>query len=161
MTLTDEDPLGVRADFPITKNRTYLNTPYAGPFSSVVRNTAVAYADEKLAWAASRHQLENKEQARDAFAALFGTKPTEVALLYSTSDGENIVTRGLDLKTGDNVVVDELHFLTTFVLYRALEKERGVELRIVPKRGGRVRVEDFESYVDRQTRLISVAWVSN
>lgn len=159
--MTDEDPLGVRDDFPVTKSRTYLNTPYIGPVSRAVRDTAVEYADEKLAWAASRHQLENQELARVAFAGLFGVKPEEVALLYSTSDGENIVTHGLDLKPGDNVVVDELHFPTTFVLYRQLEKERGVELRIVPHTGGRVRTEDFEAHIDRRTRLISVAWVSN
>ena len=74
MALSDDDPLGVRADFPITSSRTYLNTPYIGPISTVVRDAAVAYTEEKLGWAASRHQLETQEQARNAFAALFGAK---------------------------------------------------------------------------------------
>ena len=159
--MTDEDPLGVRDEFPVTRSRTYLNTPYIGPISKAVRDTAVEYADEKLDWAASRHRLENEELARSAFADLFEVKTEEVALLYSTSDGENIVTRGLDLDPGDNVVVDELHFPTTFVLYRQLEKARGIELRIVPQTAGRVRIEDFETHIDQRTRLISVAWVSN
>ena len=159
--MIDDDPLGVRDEFPVTRSRTYLNTPYIGPVSKAVRDTAVEYADEKLDWAASRHRLENEELARSTFADLFEVKREEVALLYSTSDGENIVTRGLDLKPGDNVVVDELHFPTTFVLYRQLERERGIELRIVPQTAGRVRIEDFEPHIDRRTRLISVAWVSN
>ena len=158
---TAEDPLGVRADFPVMQNLTFLNTAYIGPVSTVVRDAADKYAEEKLMWADSRLQLENKEMTRNAFADLFGAKPEEIALLYSTSDGENIVTDGLDLKAGDNVVVDELHFSTTFVLYQELGKQKGIELRVVPVKDGRTRVEDFEARIDSKTRLVSVAWVSN
>lgn len=161
MATCEDDPPGVRADFPITDTRTYLNTAYVGPVSTPVQNAAMAYSREKLTWAASRHQLENKEDARTKFAALFGATREEVALLYSTSDGENIVTRGLDLKPGDNIVVDELHFPTTFLLYRQLEKELGVELRIVPENDGQVPLKHYETYIDQRTRLVSVAWVSN
>ena len=156
-----EDPLGVRADFPVTRNNTFLNTAWIGPMSTVVRDAAVDYAEEKLLWADSRRRLEKKEMARASFAELFGAKPEEVAFLYSTSDGENVITHGLDLQAGDNVVVDELHFSTTFVLYRQLEKEKGIELRIVPQKEGRTRIEDFEARIDERTRLVSVAWVSN
>lgn len=38
-----------------------------------------------------------------------------MGFLYSTSDGENVVARGMGLRPGDNVVVDELHFTTSFV----------------------------------------------
>ena len=161
MPRCEDDPLGVRAAYPITDTRTYLNTAYIGPLSTPAQNAADAYSREKLTWAASRHQLENKETARIKFATLFGANPKEVALLYSTSDGENIVARGLGLKRGDNVVVDELHFPTAFLLYRQLEKERGIELRIVPENDGRVELERYEDHIDQRTRLVSVAWVSN
>ena len=36
-----------------------------------------------------------------------------MAFLYSTIDGGNLVARGLDLQAGDNVVIDELHFITS------------------------------------------------
>ena len=102
-----------------------------------------------------------REEARERFAALFGAKPQEIAFLYSTSDGENIVARALDLGPDDNVVIDELQFVTSFVLYRELEKENGVELRIVPQRDGRSDLEDFDARIDGNTKLVSVAWVSN
>lgn len=59
------------------------------------------------------------------------------------------------------MVVDELHFVTTFVLYRELERRKGVELRIVPAADGAVSADDFAARTDDRTRLISVAWVSN
>ncbi len=159
----DDDPLGVRAQFPVTAKQTYINSAYVGPMPRVVHEAAIKYADEQLLTPAIGldWSTERKEQAREKFANLFGAKREEVALLFSTSDGENLITRALDLKPGDNVVIDELHFTTTFVLYRELEKSKGIELRIVPHKEGRAPIEDFEARTDRRTRLISVAWVSN
>ena len=44
----DDDPLGVRADFPVTQEQTYLNTASVGPMSKTVRDAVAAYADEKM-----------------------------------------------------------------------------------------------------------------
>ena len=40
------------------------------------------------------------------------------------------MANGLDLRAGDNVVIDELHYETEFVLYRHLQETRGVEMRV-------------------------------
>jgi cysteine desulfurase/selenocysteine lyase len=158
---SDEDPLGVRRDFPITDTLTYLNTASRAPFPRAVRDASVAFADVKMRTGFAANRDEIREEARERFAALFGAKPEEIGILYSTSDGENIVASALDLGPGDNVVIDELHFVTSFVLYRELEKNKGIELRIVPQRDGRSDLEDFDARIDAKTKLVSVAWVSN
>ncbi len=148
-------------EFPVTREQAYLNSAYVGPIPRSVRDAAVEEADAKMLLPTPGNRSDRAELAREKFARLFGAKNEEVALLYSTSDGENVVTSALDWKAGDNVVLDELHFQTSFVLYRALEKSRGIELRIVPQSGGRARIEDFDSRIDGRTRLLSLAWVSN
>ncbi len=158
---SEEDPLGVRSEFPVTGELAYLNTASLGPLSRTVRDTLVAYADEKMLYRNPGSRRESKERARAKFASLFGADTDEIAFLYSTSDGENVVVNSMDWKAGDNVVLDELHFTTSFVLYRELEKRAGVELRIVPSVGGRAPIEAFDARVDDRTRLVSVAWVSN
>ena len=65
------------------------------------------------------------------------------------------------MKAGDNIVIDDLHYETEFVLYRHLQDTRGIELRVARHREGRVEARDFEPLVDRRTRLVSVAWVSH
>ena len=157
------NPLGIRDDFAVTQNQTYLNTSYVGPFPAVVHEAAIKYANEQQLTPAKGLDIsmEIKEATRVKFAELFGATRDEVALLFSTSDAENIVTSAINLKAGDNVVIDELHFVTSFVLYRWLEQAKGIELRIVPHTNGRSRIQDFESRTDARTRLISVAWVSN
>ena len=158
-----DDPLGVRGDFHVMREQTYINISLVGPMPTPVYEAAIAHADAQRLDPAPAffRSLQVKQETRTAFAELFGAKPEEIALLFSTSDAENIVTDAVDLKAGDNVVVDELHFATTFVLYRQLEQTKGIELRIVPHAGGRSHLEDFATRTDDRTRLISVAWVSN
>ena len=105
----DDDPLGVRADFQVTVEQTYLNSCGVGPMSRAARDAVAAYADEKMLLRNGRSRRETKARARTRFAELFGADEDEVALLYSTSDGENLVVNAMEWKQGDNVVLDELH----------------------------------------------------
>ena len=156
-----DDPLGVRGDFPVTEELAYLNTASVGPLSVSVRDALRGYADEKMLRRNTSAGREAIASARSRFAGLFGADEDELAFLYATSGAENIIVSAMEWRAGDNVVVDELHFTTTFVLYRELERRAGVELRIIPARDGVVTVDDFAARTDERTRLISVAWVSN
>ncbi len=156
-----DDPLGVRDAFPVTEELAYLNTASVGPLSIAVRDVLTAYAEEKSLYRDPESRSAALESARAGFARVFGADEDEVAMLYSTSDAENVIANAVDWRPGDNVLVDELHFVTTFVLYRELERNKGVELRIVPAREGVVSPEDFAARADQRTKLISVAWVSN
>ena len=158
---TPSDPLGVRASFPVTEELAYLNNAAVGPLPVPVRDALHRYADNKMRRRAAAAGSEAVAGARSRFASLFGAEEDELAFLYSTSGAENIIVNAMDWRPGDNVVVDELHFVTTFVLYRELERREGVELRIVPSRDGVVTVDDFAARTDARTRLLSVAWVSN
>src|SRR5687768_9535624 len=157
------DPLGVRADFPITHERgVYLDSAYIGPTPQVVVDAGVAFVRAKSAQPISLPEMQAKADAvRAQFARLINARPDEIGLLSSTSEGENLVAGALDLKQGDNVVIDELHYQTEFVLFRQLEQRRGIELRIAPHKGGSVTAADFEPLVNRRTRLLSVALVSH
>jgi selenocysteine lyase/cysteine desulfurase len=156
------DPLGVRGDFPIVADRTYLNSAYIAPMPRPVVAAGTAFLEDK-----SRRQLlvsellATDDAVRTQFARLVNATPDEVGLLFSTAEGENVLAQGLDLVAGDNVVVDDLHYPTEFVLYRALEASRGIELRIVKHRDGVVDATDFEPHIDKRTRIVSVAWVSH
>jgi len=157
-----DDPLGVRADFPILAKRTFLNSAYAAPIPRQVVAAGQAFLDYKANEPfVLGDALHKNNTVRAQFAALVNASPDEIGLLFSTSDGENVIASGLDLVPGDNVVVDELHYPTEFVLYRALEASRGIELRIVKHRDGALDVSDFEPHIDRRTRIVSVAWVSH
>jgi selenocysteine lyase/cysteine desulfurase len=98
---------------------------------------------------------------RGRFVRLIGAEDEEIGLLYATSDGEYIVSKALKLSAGDNVVIDDLHYRTTYVLYQQLRQTSGIEVRIVKNVGGAVPLEHIASQIDDRTRLVSVSWVSH
>jgi selenocysteine lyase/cysteine desulfurase len=114
-----------RDDFPIVAERTYLNSAYIAPIPRqvVAAGTAFLEAKSRRPLEVNNDLLAPDETLRRQFAALVNATPDEVGLLFSTAEGENIIAHGLDLKAGDNVVIDELHYPTEFVLSRAARRE--------------------------------------
>ena len=157
------DPLGVRGDFPVAGEAgVYLDTAYIGPVPQPVAAAAAQFAAAKSRRPISLGDMQAKaDEVRRQFARLINASPDEVGFLAATSEGENRVAHALDLQPGDNVVIDELHYQAEFVLYRALEASRRIELRIARHRGGAVTAADVEPLVNRRTRLVSVALVSH
>jgi selenocysteine lyase/cysteine desulfurase len=159
---TRSDPLGVRADFPVVRDRTYLNSAYITPVPTPVVAAGRAFVERKAERPIPLGEMLRKtDEVRAQFARLINAGADEIGFLFSTSEGENIVANALDLKAGDNIVIDDLHYETEFVLYRHLQDTRGIELRVARHRDGRVEAREFEPLVDRRTRLVSVAWVSH
>ena len=157
-----DDPLGVRKDFPALQDYTFLNTAYIGLMPQPVVDAAHDWIEARARHTYSVGQMEaKKHEARKLFAGMVGASEDEIGFLFSTSEGENVVVNSLDFKPGDNVVFDDLVYESTPVIYRKLQQTRGVEMRIVKNRAGAGTVEDFAKLVDKRTRIISVAWVSN
>jgi len=157
-----DDPLGVRADFPVLQKWTYLNSPYIAPSPQSVVDATVAFHQAKASDPVSLgSMLAEERKVRERFAQLVGASPGEIGILSTTSEGENVVTAALNLKSGDNVVIDDLHYDTTVFLYDHLVNARGIELRIVENVDGAAPVDAFASLVDDRTRVISVSWVSH
>ncbi len=161
-TPTGDDPLGVRGDFPVATESLYLNTPYIGPspqpaVDKTIEFLAAKSRDPILLGA----MLEEEEAVREKFSRLIRAGIGEIGLVSSTSEGENIVVNSLDLKAGDNVVIDDLHYMTSLVMYSQLAETLGIETRIVRNVDGVTSPEAFAEMVDENTKLISVAWISN
>jgi selenocysteine lyase/cysteine desulfurase len=159
---TPRDPLGVRADFPVVNEIAYLDSAYITPSPRQAVSVAQAFLGTKSTNPVSLgDMLAETNATRRRFARLVGASEAEIGMLFATSDGENIVARALDLRPGDNVVIDDLHYETTFILYQRLAESIGLEVRTVENVDGRAPVAAFEALVDERTRLVSVAWVSH
>lgn len=157
-------PASVRADFPSVLRETYLNSAAMHPVGTFAAEAIKQVVDFRLYGpgegrgdfgAAKQDELKKK------FGALINASASEIAYTANTSDGENIVVMGLDLpRRGGNVVIDELHFTTSLYMYKELEK-KGIELRIVKHKNWAIDPEDMAKAIDKNTRLVSLALVSN
>ncbi len=159
---SSDDPLGVRGDFPVVEEGVYLDSAYIAPSPTPTVDAVRAFLEAKTRVPLRLGPMvEEADAVRRKFARLIGATEPEIGVLYATSEGENIVAQALDLGPEDNVVTDDLHFDTTYVLYQRLAEARGVEIRIVPSRDGAAPADAFADHIDARTRLVSVAWVSH
>lgn len=159
----NDDPLGVRSDFPLLKTTNFLNTAYHAVSPNQVVEAGINFFKDRADPADSIGPfLAEGRVVRGKFAKLVGAKQGEIGLIYTTTEAENIVVNNLGLKPGDNVVTDDLQYNASFILYDHFAKTMGVEVRIVERdESGRTRLEDFEKLIDKNTRIVSVSFVSH
>jgi len=157
-------PASVRADFPSVANETYLNSAAMHPLGTFAARGVEQATNYRLYGPGPGRVdfgADKQQDLKKRYGQLINATANEIAYTANTSDGENIVVMGMDLpKRGGNVVIDELHFTTSLYMYKELEK-KGVELRIVKHRNWAIDVSDMDKAIDRNTRLVSLALVSN
>jgi selenocysteine lyase/cysteine desulfurase len=157
-------PASVRSDFPSVDRETYLNAAAIHPLSAPAAKRLQRYIDVRLNGMRPDPRETDaamQDDLKRRFATLINANPREIAFVQNTSDGENIVVMGMDLaKRGGNVVLDELHFTTSLYMYKTLEA-RGLELRIVKHRDWAIDPADMARAIDGNTRLVTMALVSN
>ncbi|MBM3809099.1 MAG: aminotransferase class V-fold PLP-dependent enzyme [Acidimicrobiia bacterium] len=156
----------VRADFPSVARDTYLNSAALHPVGTFAANAMKGVVDYRLLGPGEGRAdfgPRQQDELKKKFGAMINAAGTEIAFTANTSDGENIVVLGLlgsGSLRGINIVIDELHFTSSLYMYKELEKT-GAELRIVKHRNWAIDPEDMAKAIDRNTRLVSIALVSN
>ena len=157
-------PASVRADFPLATHETYMNAAAIHPlgtFAARAIEQSLAFRLRGSGDGRTDFGADKQQDLKRRYGQLIGATADEIAFVSSTSDGENIIVMGLDLpRRGGNVVIDELHFTTSLYMYKELEK-KGIELRIVKHRDWAIDIKDMDRAIDRNTRLVSLALVSN
>jgi len=157
----------VRADFPSVLRETYMNSASMHPVGTFVADAVKQLMDYRLLGPGegrSDFGPAKQEALKKKFGALINASPSEIAFTANTTDGENIVFMGLfsggSGRSGGNIVIDELHFTSSLYMYKELEK-KGIELRIVKHKNWAIDPEDMAKAIDKNTRLVSMALVSN
>lgn len=151
----------LRRQFPVTRNLVYLNHAAVSPLPLTCKERMDRYLDELVHRGAARYpdfSTEIKTAGRRLGARLLGTEPDRIFFVRSTTQGLGIAATGLSMKEGDNVVLAEKEFPANIRPWLPL-RGRGVEIRMVPQRQGRVMTEDLARAVDDRTAVVSLSFV--
>jgi selenocysteine lyase/cysteine desulfurase len=152
-----------RDEFPLASSRTYLNNASVHPMSVSTRRAVQAFFDARTSGSPENGTPDPRvpvQRVKSLFASLVGARESDIALVPSTTVGEHLVVAGLGIPgIKGNVVTDALHFEGSLYMYQSLQ-QRGLDLRMVTPRDGRVDMKDLERAVDRDTRLVAVSLVS-
>lgn len=147
----------IRQEFPITEEGLYLNHASVGPIPRRAQQAMEELNAEHLRISLTLYEQWHVRyrQVREQAARLLHTTADHIAFIKNTSEGLSFASNGIDWRDGDNVVLPEIAFPSTFYAWKPLA-DRGVEMRLVPAQGKRIRVDDIRALINDRTRAISV-----
>jgi selenocysteine lyase/cysteine desulfurase len=153
----------IRSEFPLVATRVYLNNASVHPMSVSTRRTVQTFFDARTVGSPERGTPDPAvpvARVKSLFASLIGARESDIALVPSTTVGENLVVAGLGIPgIKGNVVTDALHFEGSLYLYQSLQR-KGLDVRMVMPRDGGIDLRDMERVIDRETKLVAVSLVS-
>ena len=148
------------AEFPVTRRWAYFDHAAVSPLPKRSGDAIRAWAVEQesngvVNWPMWERKLE--ELRRDA-ARLVGSHEDEIAFVGSTTQGIGLIAEGFPWRDGDNVVTAAEEYPSNIYPWMNL-RSRGIDLRTVPSREGRVWVEDLVAAMDDRTRVLTISHV--
>jgi selenocysteine lyase/cysteine desulfurase len=149
-----------RREFPVTGKYIFLDHAGVAPMPLRVKTAIEMLLAESTEGGAfhSPAWAQRVVEIRQACARLINAGPDEIAFVKNTSHGLSIVAQGLDWRPGDNVLIYEKEFPSNIYPWLNL-RNRGVEVRTIPSRDGRIAMHDIERLMDSRTRLLAISSV--
>jgi len=149
-----------RAEFPAAKRYIYFNHAAVSPLSTRVLAAMDAVSEGFLTRGilCEKAVFARVDEVRGAAARLVGARKDEIAFTKNTTQGVLIAAGGIRWKRGDNVVMPAIEFPANVYPWLALEK-RGVRIRLIQPRGGRVSAEMIAASCTPRTRAVTVSSV--
>ena len=99
---------------------------------------------------------EEVKRSRSTLAKFFGAKENEIIFTKNTTESINLIAYGMKWKVGDSILISDKEHNSNLIPWQQL-KEKGVTL-LRFKFGD---LDDFESKLDKNIRLVSVVHSSN
>ncbi len=104
-----EDMEKTREQFPITKNRVFLNHAAQSPLPKPSADAISKFAHDFSNFGPAPSEWD--DFGKPSFAKLIGARPGEIALVENTSMGLNIAANALDYPHGSKIVTTDLSIL--------------------------------------------------
>lgn len=145
----------IREQFPITKNKVFLNHAAQSPLPKLVADAVRRFVDDFSNFGTT--SIEWNDGGKPFFARLIGVKPEEIAFVENTSVGLNIAANVLHYPPGSKVITTDLEYPS--VVYPWLRKSLGVKVHYLKNIDGKILLEDVEKAVDDKTVAVAVSHV--
>ncbi len=149
----------VRTQFPLTDERIYFNTGGLGPSPRCVID-AYLEANRRLERICETGHSEVKK-VRAATADFLGCDADEIALTRNTTEGMNLIARGLPLRAGDEVLLSTHEHPGGAIPWLALAKDKKIKVRLFePGESAARNLEIIAAQLSKRTRVLSLSHIT-
>ncbi len=158
----------VRAQFVMPADLGVLNAANLCPASRPVLEALKRETDsvDKDPSAQNRARLSGeKENLRKALAAFLRATPEEIVITRNTSEANNMVSSGLDLKAGDEVIVFQDNHPSNLTAWNEKAKRFGYTVITIPQKnphpGMEYYIDAYQKAITPRTKLLSFTHLSS
>jgi selenocysteine lyase/cysteine desulfurase len=158
----------VKRQYPLEENLIYLNAANVCPASRLVLDRHVEYLRDFHANPSfqNRDKYEGmRESLRGKVARMLRVSPDEIAITRNTSEGSNIIVKGVDLKPGDEVLITDHNHPSNNDSWRVRAQRDGFVVRSlpvpIPAPSAEKLLSDFERAITPRTRVIAITHVTS
>ena len=158
----------IRMKFPFLEDRVPMNAANLCPSPTSVAATVTDLTrsiDEDCSFQNRDRYAVDRETARALVADQIAAEADEVALVRNTSEANNIINNGLDLKAGDEVVIWRQNHPTNNVAWKVRAQRRGfslceVEVPSNPSDPDEL-IRPFKEALTAKSRVLALTHASN
>jgi selenocysteine lyase/cysteine desulfurase len=158
----------VRNEFTVSPNIINLNNGGVSPQPKSVQEAHIRYyqfANEGPSYYMWRILDQGRESLRKRLADLAGSDPEEIAINRNATEGLNSVIFGLNLKSGDEVVLCKYDYPNMINAWKQREKREGIKLVWVdldlPSEDKNYLINQYAKAVTSKTRVVHLTHMIN
>lgn len=152
----------VHSKFPVNRECIWLNNGGTTPASDYVLEAVASYMEEYSRKSVLTEQIsigKTKESICRILSELFKCRPEDIALIHNTSEGLNLVSLGMDLHSGDEILLLENEYPSNVYPWEHWQ-DKGVSLSFLPMSLSQEEFyENAKGKISGRTRVISVSAV--
>ena len=158
----------VKRQFPLDDKILYLNAANVCPSSRPVMDRHIEYLRDFQANPSFQNRdkyAAMRESLRSKVAAMLRVEADEIAVTRNTSEGSNIIVKGVDLKPGDEVLLTDHNHPSNNDSWKVRARRDGFTVTSLPVRipaasPGEL-VGQFEKAVTPRTRVIAITHLTS
>ena len=159
----------VKRQFPLDEKLIYLNAANVCPASRPVMDRHVEYLRDFQSNPSFQNRdkyVSMRESLRGKVARMLRVSADEIAVTRNTSEGSNIIVKGVDLKPGDEVLITDHNHPSNNDSWKVRARRDGFVVKSLPvpvpapRRRG-VDLSAFEAAITPRTRVIAITHLTS
>lgn len=158
----------LQKEFVIEENLIMLNSANMTPTPKIVHETVIEHTLDMEANPSFQNRAKYREltqKSREFIAGFLGADADEIGFVRNTSEANNTIINGLDLKAGDEVVIwDQNHPSNNTAWFQRAERLGFSIIKVtLPEiiNSEKDLIEPFEAAMTENTKVLSFSHVSN
>ena len=147
--------------FPYLKNGIiYFNHASTAPISTQIKKRIDEFVGERSEYALDDYWAFKAvaDETKSFIGEMINCGGDRIAFLDNTTNGIIWLAQGIDWKSGDRIILNDVEFPANVYPFLQL-KEKGVEVDFITSQNGIVTAEEIIGAIKPQTKLISISFV--